>query len=244
VLAHHPAAVSESTNRLFERWCISVLQQAPWLGSGNSGRLTVVGLTVLVLYMILAVASFYRSYWAGQAGHPLIFDLRYALYPHIQGMSHSFFDQRRSGAIVARFVSDIQLAQNFVGSALTNVWMDSAALGFVVWILFVLEHRLAWVALAIIPFYVALIRYYSPPIQAAGQSGQERLEDFSGELQEKIAGASVVKAFGREQHEARRFYRSSQTLLDLTLRNVALSSASQAGTTWLTSVAPLVVVWV
>jgi subfamily B ATP-binding cassette protein MsbA len=69
------------------------------------------------------------------------------------------------------------------------------------------------------------------------------LGDFSGELQEKIAGVSVVKAFNREQHEARRFYRSSRTLLDLTLHNVALSSANQAGTTLLTSVAPLIVVW-
>jgi len=244
VLVRAPQAVQESTNRLVEQWCEGVLQVAPWLGAGTAGRLMVIGLTMLVLYLILGVASFYRSYWAGQAGHRLIFDLRYALYQHIQGMSHSFFDARRSGGIVARFVSDIQLAQNFVGSALTNVWMDSAALGFVVWILFVLEHRLAWVALAVIPFYIALIHYYSPRIKAASQSVQEMLEDFSGELQEKIAAAAVVKAFGREEHEAKRFYTSSQTLLDLTLRNVALSSASQAATTLLTSVAPLVVVWV
>ncbi len=243
VLARDPRAAGEATNHLLERGCASVLQALPWLGEGNNGHLTVIGLSLLVLYMMLAVASFYRSYWAGQAGHRLIFDLRYALYQHIQGMSHSFFDERRSGAIVARFVSDIQLAQNFVGSALTNVWMDSAALGFVVWILFVLEHRLAWVALAVIPFYIVLIRYFSPRIKAASQSVQEMLEDFSGELQEKIAGAAVVKAFGREQHEATRFYQSSQTLLDLTLRNVSLSSANQAGTTLLTSVAPLLVVW-
>ena len=243
-LARDPHAVYESTNRVLEGWCVKVLHVAPWLGDGSSGRLMVVGLTMLALYLILGVATFYRSYWSGQAGHRLIFDLRYALYQHIQGMSHSFFDARRSGGIVARFVSDIQLAQNFVGSALTNVWMDSAALGFVVWILFVLERRLAWVALAVIPFYILLIRYFSPRIKAASQSVQEMLEDFSGELQERIAGAAVVKAFGREEHEAKRFYASSQTLLDLTLLNVGLSSASQAVTTLLTSVAPLVVVWV
>ncbi len=243
VVGRDPHAAGEATNHLLDTWCTSVLHVLPWLGSGNGGRLTVLGLSMLVLYVALGIASFYRSYWAGQAGHRLIFDLRYALYQHIQGMSHSFFDERRSGAIVARFVSDIQLAQNFVGSALTNVWMDSASLGFVVWILFVLERRLAWVALAVIPFYVLLIRYFSPRIKAASQSVQEMLEDFSGELQEKIAGVSVVKAFNREQHEARRFYDSSRTLLDLTLHNVALSSANQAGTTLLTSVAPLVVVW-
>jgi subfamily B ATP-binding cassette protein MsbA len=244
VLAPDPRAVSEAPNRVVEGWCAAVLHAVPALGEGASGRLVVVGLCMLGLYLALGAASFCRSYWAGQAGHRLIFDLRYALYQHVQSMSHSFFEQRRSGAIVARFVSDIQLAQNFVGSALTNVWMDGAAVGLVVWILFVLEHRLAWVALAVVPFYVALIRYFSPRIKAASQSVQEMLEDFSGELQEKIAGAAVVKAFGREQHEARRFYRSSRTLLDLTLRNVALSSANQASTTVLTSVAPLAVVWV
>jgi ABC-type multidrug transport system fused ATPase/permease subunit len=244
VLARDPHAVHESTNGLVEAWCVAVLRLAPWLGEGATGRLVAIGLSMLVLYLILSVASFFRSYWAGQAGHRLIFDLRFALYQHIQGMSHSFFDARRSGGIVARFVSDIQLAQNFVGSALTNVWMDSAALGFVVWILFVLEHRLAWVALAVIPFYVGLIHYFSPRIKAASLSVQEMLEDFSGELQEKIAAAAVVKAFGREEHEAKRFYASSQTLLDLTLRNVKLSSANQAATTLLTSIAPLVVVWV
>jgi len=243
ILARDPAALNESTNRLLDRWCSAALHAAPWLGTGASGHLMAVGVTMLVLYAVLGIASFYRSYWAGQAGHRLIFDLRYALYQHIQSMSHSFFDQRRSGSIVARFVSDIQLAQNFVGSALTNVWMDGAALGFVVWILFVLEPRLAWVSLGVIPFYVALIRYFSPRIKAASQSVQEMLEDFSGELQEKIAAAGTVKAFGREQHEAQRFYDSSQTLLDLTLHNVALSSASMAATTYLTSVAPLLVVW-
>jgi ATP-binding cassette, subfamily B, putative efflux pump len=244
LLVRAPGSHAEATNRWFEQWCGFVLAHAPWLGGGAHGRLTVIGLSVMALYAILAVASFFRSYFAGKAGHRLIFDLRYALYQHIQSMSHSFFDERRSGSIVARFVSDIQLAQNFVGSALTNVWMDGASLGFVVWILFVLEHRLAWVALSIIPVYVVLIRYFSPRIKAASQSVQEMIEDFSGDLQERIAAVGVVKAFGREEHEARRFYRTSLNLFDLTMTNVRLSSGSQAATTFLTAVAPLIVVWV
>jgi subfamily B ATP-binding cassette protein MsbA len=68
------------------------------------------------------------------------------------------------------------------------------------------------------------------------------VEDFSGDLQEKIAGAAVVKAFGREEHEAERFYRSTRRMQDVAVRNVALSSAHQATSTFLTTVAPLVVV--
>lgn len=242
--AGHQAHAHEATNRWLDAWCEMVLPRAPWLGEGASGKLFVIGASVLILYALLGIASYYRSYWAGEAGHRLIFDLRFALYQHIQSMSHSFFDTRRSGSIVARFVSDIQLAQNFVGSALTNVWMDGASLGFIVWILFVLEDRLAWVALAVMPVYAGLIRFFSPRIKAASLSVQEMIEDFSGDLQERIAAAGVVKAFGREEHEAQRFYRSSRDLLHLTMTNVQLSSANQAATNFLTSAAPLVVVWV
>lgn len=243
VLRPHPLALVESTNRLWETWCVTVLGAMPWIGTGNAGRLTVVGATMFALYTMLGAASFLRTYWGGQAGHRLVFDLRYALFQHVQSLSHSFFDARRSGGLVARFVGDVQLAQNFVGSALTNVWMDGASLGFVIAILFVLERRLALIALAVIPFYVLLVRYFSPRIKAASRRVQARLEDFSGDLQERIAGVAVVKAFGREPHEARRFHRSSGALLDLTLHNVRLSSAHQAATTVLTTVAPLVVVW-
>jgi subfamily B ATP-binding cassette protein MsbA len=243
VLGGSTVADSEPTNVWIEAWCANLLQAVPWLGEGGRGRVTVVVLSLLALYVAAAVAAFYRSYWAGQARQRMIFDLRYALFQHVQGMSHSFFEERRSGAIVSRFVSDIQRAQQFVGSALTNVWMDGIALGFVVWILFLLEPRLAVVALAVMPLYVGLTRYFAPRIKAASSEVQEMVEDFSGDLQEKIAGATVVKAFAQEQREARRFYTSTRTLMDRMLHNVALSSANQASAGFLTGVAPVLVIW-
>src|SRR5262249_29523177 len=93
-----------------------------------------------------------------------------------------------------------------------------------------------------------LLRRPDSLLQPKDQGCQSVCPGDARRLFRRVAGedrrSRRVKAFAREQHEARRFYRSSQTLLDLTLRNVALSSASQAGTTLLTSMAPLVVVWV
>lgn len=242
VLMEHPAAAAEPTNAVLELWCALVLGTLPQV-EGSAGRLLVVIATLVLLYCLVAVASFYRSYWAGKARHRMIFDLRYDLYQHVQELSHSFFDERRSGSIVSRFVNDVQSAQSFVGSALTNVWMDAAALGFVAWILFVLEPRLALVALGVMPFYVGLVRYFAPRIKAASLEVHELVEDLSGDLQERIAGAVVIKAFGREEHEARRFYNSTRRLQDVAVRSVALSSANQAAATFLTGVAPLVVVF-
>jgi ATP-binding cassette, subfamily B, putative efflux pump len=237
-----PQPHMERVNRLIDRWCIE-LAALLRLGSGTTAKLEALTAALFVLFLFQAVATYYRNYWASTAGHRLIFDLRYALFLHMQRLSHSFFDRNASGGIVSRFVSDIQLAQNFVGSAMINIWMDGISLGLVVWMLFVLDARLAWISLIVVPFYVAVIRVLSPRIKEASHELQEVVEEFSGELQERVAGAATVKSFAREAEEARRFHKRTTELYDLTITSVKLASTHQMFSEFITRAAPLIVIW-
>jgi ATP-binding cassette, subfamily B, putative efflux pump len=232
----------ERVNRMIDGWCLA-LAHALGLGAGPAAKLEALTIALFALFMVQAIATYYRNFWASMAGHRLIFDLRYALFLHMQRLSHSFFDRNTSGGIVSRFISDIQLAQNFVGSAMINIWMDGMSLGFVIWILFVLDTRLAWISLIVVPFYIAVIRMLSPQIRAASHELQEVVEEFSGELQERIAGAPTVKSFAREAEEARRFHARTTELYDLTIVNTKLASRHQMLTNFITLAAPLIVVW-
>lgn len=232
----------ERVNRLIDRWCIE-LAAMMHLGSGPTAKLEALTAGLFVLFLFQAVATYYRNYWASTAGHRLIFDLRYALFLHMQRLSHSFFDRNASGGIVSRFVSDIQLAQNFVGSAMINIWMDGISLGLVIWMLFVLDVRLAWISLIVVPFYVAVIRVLSPRIKEASHELQEVVEEFSGELQERVAGAATVKSFAREAEEAQRFHKRTTELYDLTIISVKLASTHQMFSEFITRAAPLIVIW-
>src|SRR5262249_42492701 len=151
----------ERVNRLIDRWCLQLAAMMR-LGSGTTAKLGALTAGLFVLFLFQAVATYYRNYWASTAWHRLIFDLSYALFLHMQRLYHSFFDRNASGGIVSRFISDIQLAQNFVGSAMINIWMDGISLGLVIWMLFMLDVRLAWISLIVVPFYVAVIRVLSP----------------------------------------------------------------------------------
>ena len=237
-----PQPHMERVNQLIDRWCIE-LAAIMHLGSGSTAKLEALTAGLFVLFLFQAVATYYRNYWASTAGHRLIFDLRYALFLHMQRLSHSFFDRNASGGIVSRFVSDIQLAQNFVGSAMINIWMDGISLGLVVWMLFVLDVRLAWISLIVVPFYVAVIRVLSPRIKEASHELQEVVEEFSGELQERVAGAATVKSFAREAEEARRFHKRTTELYDLTITSVKLASTHQMFSEFITRAAPLIVIW-
>jgi len=237
-----PQPHMERVNRLIDRWCIE-LAGLMRLGSGTTAKLEALTAGLFVLFLFQAVATYYRNYWASTAGHRLIFDLRYALFLHMQRLSHSFFDRNASGGIVSRFISDIQLAQNFVGSAMINIWMDGISLGLVIWMLFVLDVRLAWISLIVVPFYVAVIRVLSPRIKEASHELQEVVEEFSGELQERVAGAATVKSFAREAEEARRFHKRTTELYDLTITSVKLASTHQMFSEFITRAAPLIVIW-
>ena len=237
-----PQPRMERVNRLIDGWCLA-LANLLHLGAGATGKLEALTAGLFVLFIFQAIATYYRNYWASMAGHRLIFDLRYALFLHMQRLSHSFFDRNASGGIVSRFVSDIQLAQNFVGSAMINIWMDGISLGLVIWILFELDTRLAWISLIVVPFYVAVIRILSPRIKTASHELQEVVEEFSGELQERVAGAATVKSFAREAEEARRFHERTTELYDLTITSVKLASTHQMFTEFITRAAPLIVIW-
>jgi ATP-binding cassette, subfamily B, putative efflux pump len=237
-----PQPHAEHLNQMIDRWCSS-LAATLHLGAGSAAKLEALTAALFALFIVQAIATYYRNYWASMAGHRLIFDLRYELYKHMQRLSHSFFDRTTSGAVVSRFISDISMAQNFVGSAMINIWMDGVSLGFVIWLLFYLNVRLAWISLIVIPFYVAVIRILSPRIKETSHDLQEVVEEFSGELQERVAGISTVKSFAREADEARRFHQRTTQLYDLTIESVKLSSTHQMFTEFISRGAPLIVIW-
>ncbi len=231
-------------SELDDRSMVHLRSQRCFISAPSSAaKLEALTAAMFVLFIVQAIATYYRNYWASMAGHRLIFDLRYALYKHMQRLSHSFFDRTTSGAVVSRFISDISMAQNFVGSAMINIWMDGVSLGFVIWLLFYLNVRLAWISLIVIPFYVAVIRILSPRIKETSHDLQEVVEEFSGELQERVAGISTVKSFAREADEARRFHQRTTELYDLTIESVKLSSTHQMFTEFISRGAPLIVIW-
>ena len=159
------------------------------------------------------VATYYRSVFAAIAGHRLIRDLRVALFSHVQRLSHDFFTRHQTGAIASRVVNDISLAQNFVGSALTNVWMDAALLVALIVILVSIHPMMTLISLVAHADLHPALRAMGPRIRHSSQEVQQRLEVLSGELHEKVAGVAVVKGFARESAETKRFAAHANKLL-------------------------------
>ncbi|MFW6287569.1 MAG: ABC transporter ATP-binding protein [bacterium] len=171
-------------------------------------------LLLIGLYLIVWIPGVYvRHHFAGKLAQSVIFDLRYSLYQHIQRMSASYFDKNKSGGIVARLINDIQLCQNMLGNAMTNIWIDGSILFFLLIIMFRMDVTLTLISLSILPFYIYIIKTIGSRVKHSSRLVQNEIEYMQGEVQEKISGSTVIKAFTMEKSEEKRFYKSQHDYL-------------------------------
>jgi ABC-type multidrug transport system fused ATPase/permease subunit len=197
---------------------------------------------MMVIFVVFwAPWTYVRHYYAGKAGHRSVFDLRCDLYYRILRMSASFFDRNKSGAIVARLISDIELAQNLVGSALTNIWMDAISLVVILYFMVQIDLTTTLVALATFPLYLYFFKKLQGEIKASSYQVQQEIATMSGNAQEKISGSRVVHAFTQEKNEERTFQRESEELFSKAMRRVYFQSMNMTTTGTLTQLAPLIV---
>ncbi|MBW3636307.1 MAG: ABC transporter ATP-binding protein [Armatimonadetes bacterium] len=134
---------------------------------------------------------------------------------------------------MSRLMSDIALAQNFVGSAMTTLWMGLAACGFYLCLLFNMDVPLALASLCVFPFYITSMRTFG----RAAKEAQEALEDFSDDVQERAAGIGVVESFAAEGREAHNFFHGKPDASGEELQRAARVFASpipvwSLATTW------------
>ncbi|MBM2830788.1 MAG: multidrug transporter ATP-binding protein [Gammaproteobacteria bacterium] len=200
-------------------------------------------LIMIISIVIWMIACYFRSVFSAYAGHRMIRDLRVSLFDHVQRLSHAFFTRNQSGAIVTRVINDMSLAQNFVGSALTNVWMDSITLLVLVAILLSIHPMLTLVSLALMPVYVLSLKMIGPRIRLVTKEAQQRLEVLSGGLQEKVAGVAIVKGFTREPLEAQFFAIQANKLLNKILYSVRFMAMNETMVGLVVHGSPVLVVW-
>lgn len=217
---------------------------APLTSAQRISKLNFFSLMIIGIYIFIWIPGTYiRHYFVGKASNRVIFDLRYDLYLHIQRMSTSFFKGNQSGEIVSRLMNDIILAQNMIGNALTNVWIDGSIVIVLLVVMFKMNALLTIVSLCIFPFHILTIKTLGRQVKKNSRAVQDEIAEMNGSVQEKITGYSVIQAFAREKHEQLGFFRECRKLLNYSDVSSKLGSINNVVIGFLTGVAPIIVVW-
>ncbi len=162
----------------------------------------VVLIVVIALNAACQFASMYLLQWVGQR---VVMDLREAIFRHLQELSLGFYGTSRAGDMISRTVADTQLLQSTVSSVITDAVRQPAKLVMVFAFVILVEWKLALFSLALVPTIVVPVIIIGQLLRRISRDAQRRLADLTSVMKEALDGVAVVKAFGQEEREEKRF---------------------------------------
>jgi subfamily B ATP-binding cassette protein MsbA len=152
-------------------------------------------------------------------GERVVAALRRTLYTHIQGMPLSFFADLHSAELMSRVVSDVNRLARVSSTVLVMTVRQVAMVVALLSVMVLREWRLAVIAVIVFPFIGVAVRSIGRRLYRINKRSQEKVAELNVLLHEAFSGMKIVKAFGREAHEAERFDRVNRRLLDLALKD-------------------------
>ncbi len=184
-----------------------------------------------------AVLMFARRYLAGRVSIAVEYDLRNAMYRHLQRLSFGFYDRHQTGQLMSRATVDLQAVRFFLGYGLIFFSQNLITVAIVLAALVWLDWQLALVALAIAPFLIAAAYRYSRTSHPVLRDVQQKVADVTTQAEENVVGVRVVKAFAQEERESRRFRAGSERVFAIAIDAARLQATYVPLMTILPSVA-------
>jgi len=171
----------------------------------NAGVNVLVGLAVGIALTMTGLGLLNR--WLGsRIGEGLIYDLRVALFDHVQRMPVAFFTYTQTGSLLSRMGNDVLDAQQAVGT-LSTVVSDVFTLATTLTAMLLLSWQATGLALLVVPGFVALDRKMAKRLAMLSRQRMTANAHMTSTMAERlnVAGALLVKLFGRPRQEAAEF---------------------------------------
>jgi ATP-binding cassette subfamily B protein len=161
----------------------------------------------VTLAVASAAFSMVQRWLSSKIGEGLIFDLRVSLFDHVQRQPLAFFTRTQTGALLSRMNNDVVGAQQAFTNTLGTVLNNVISIGVTLTFMFALEWRLTLLALALLPAFVIPARRVGPTLQRITRESMQLNAEMNNTITERfnVAGALIVKLFGRQRDERRGF---------------------------------------
>lgn len=172
-------------------------RQLVWLFAGLVG----VGLVV-------AAVSMMERWLSSSIGEELILDLRTMLYRHVHTMPIAFFTRTQTGSLITRLNNDVIGAQRALTGTLGGIVDNLIGVTITLVVMFTLEWRVTLIAVALLPLFIIPARIVGRRLQALSREGMGLNAEMNTVMTERfhVAGALLVKLFGRIDREVETFH--------------------------------------
>lgn len=191
----------------------------------NRGMVSALAIGAVGLALASAGLSLLQRYYSARIGEGLIYDMRVALFDHVQRLPISFFTRTQTGSLMSRLNNDVIGAQQAVTNTLGTVGSNVITLVVTLSFMLALEWRLTLLTLLVLPAFIIPARRIGRRLQVITREGMQVNASMNNTIAERfnVAGALVVKLFGRHERERDGFEKRAGRV-----RDIGLASAMYA----------------
>jgi ATP-binding cassette, subfamily B, bacterial MsbA len=187
---------------------------------------TVFAVALLLMTLVKGVCEYVGSILIQHVGLSVVTDIRNQVYEQVVQQPIGFFQHNPVGRVMSAVIADIEQIRNAFSDWFAEGFRQCFALVAFVAVLLVINWRMALGSAVLIPLVVWPVSKFGRKIRRSSEKSRSRLADLSQILQETIAGNRVVKAFGMEGFEIRKFRQAARQLLHENMRWIRAFAAT------------------
>ncbi|HSC95672.1 MAG TPA: lipid A export permease/ATP-binding protein MsbA [Burkholderiales bacterium] len=198
---------------------------------------------IVLLFVVRGLATFVAAYGINWVGTRLVTDLRNAMFGKLLALPAAFYEREPAGTLISKLTFDVTQVTAAATSALTIVFRDMLVIvGLLAYLLW-LDWKLTLFALAVAPVIVAIVQAFSIRLRRSSREVQDAMGHITQVIEEAIGGHKVVKLFGGQDYESRRFDEEANHVRRHMMKQAAAVAASAPIVQLIAAVALAAVIW-
>ncbi len=178
----------------------------------------IVSISLFVIFFVKSVSEFGGNTLIQFVGHRALTDLRNKVYEKIIRQPIGFFQSEPTGRVMSGVINDVERARPALSEYLADVFRQSFSFVAFIAVLFYIDWKMTLVCALFLPLVVWPVGKLGRKIRRSVESSQSKLGELNQILQETVAGNRIVKAFGMEDFEVKKFQAAAKRLLRETMR--------------------------
>ncbi|NVM37392.1 MAG: ATP-binding cassette domain-containing protein [Candidatus Lokiarchaeota archaeon] len=171
----------------------------------NSLYILNISIIYLSLMIFMAVSNYISQYGMGKVSQRVVFAIRNDLFYKLQDMSLKYFDQHPSGDIISITTNDIDQLNLLVGGQFVMIISGVLSIVLTIIFMYVLNPLLATISLVVFPIFLIMMKVFKKVVTGVFKQTRESISRVTTSIQENIAGAKVVQAYGQEERVSSEF---------------------------------------
>lgn len=160
---------------------------------------------ILLIYIVIFILNYIQIYLLQYTGQKIVYNIRAAIFKHVESLSLSFFDKSPVGRLVTRITNDVETLNEMYTSVLVYLIKDLFLVSGIVIAMFLLDIKLGIVSIITLPLVVALTFIFRKYDREAYRKVRTRLSRINSNLSENISGMKTVQIFGVESKKYSEF---------------------------------------